>query len=124
MGKPFGLRVASMLACLIAVSASAQDYPNRPIVMVCAFAAGSGADVLARYSANKLASVSGATVIVENKPGAAGNIGTDSVAHAKPDGYRILFAPNSVLAAAPHLFSQLTYDPLKDFQPIASLAQL
>jgi tripartite-type tricarboxylate transporter receptor subunit TctC len=108
----------------LASPGSAQNYPDRPIRIICSFAAGSGADVLVRYYAQKLGEVSGATVFVENKVGAQGNIGTDAAAHAKPDGYTILITANTVLAAAPHLFKQLSFDPAKDFEAVGSLAKL
>lgn len=104
--------------------ASAQTYPRGPIKVICSFAAGSGADIIVRFFANKLAEEAKAVVVVENRPGAQGNIGTAAVAHAKPDGQTILITANTVLAAAPHLFKDLGWDPRKDFAPIGMLARL
>jgi tripartite-type tricarboxylate transporter receptor subunit TctC len=72
----------------LASVAAAQDYPNRPIHVVIGFAAGSGADILTRFYANKLAEVSGQSTVVENRPGAIGMIAATVVTKAKPDGYR------------------------------------
>ncbi|MDF2118117.1 tripartite tricarboxylate transporter substrate binding protein [Roseiarcaceae bacterium H3SJ34-1] len=106
------------------IPAAAQTYPRGPIKVLCSFAAGSGADVIVRFFANKLAEQSKATVIVENRVGAQGNIGTAAVAHARPDGQTILITANTVLAAAPHLFKDLGWDPRKDFAPVGMLARL
>ena len=102
----------------------AQTYPDRPIKIVVGFPAGSGADILCRYFAEGLAKVSGATVVVENKPGATGNIGTESVVRAKPDGYTLLMAASSTLAGGPNIYKNLPWDPLKDLEPISAFAQL
>lgn len=101
------------------------DYPSGTIRAICMFPPGSGADVLVRFFANKLAQVSQRTVIVENKPGAFGNIATEYVARAKPDGLTIYIAPgSSVLAAAAHLFRKLSFDPINDFEHVTTLSKL
>jgi tripartite-type tricarboxylate transporter receptor subunit TctC len=106
-------------------SALAQDYPARNITVVCTFPAGTGADIYVRYFANKLQEKSGKTVIVENKGGAAGNIGTEYASRQKPDGYTLLIAPgSSTMAAAKSTFKQLPFDPDKDFAPITTLVRL
>jgi tripartite-type tricarboxylate transporter receptor subunit TctC len=96
----------------------AQDYPNRPVKMVVPFAAGGGSDLVARTVAQKLSEALGQPVIVENKPGAGGNIGTDQVAKAMPDGYTIVMGVFGPIAVNPSLFSNLPYDPVRDFAPI------
>jgi tripartite-type tricarboxylate transporter receptor subunit TctC len=103
--------------------AQAQDYPSGPIRAICSFAPGSGADVKVRFYANKLQQALGnKTVIVENRPGAFGNIATETVAKAKPDGLTIYIAPgSSTLAASPALFKKLSYDPVNDFEHITTL---
>jgi tripartite-type tricarboxylate transporter receptor subunit TctC len=104
---------------------AAQDYPAREIRSICNFAAGSGADILVRYYSERLAQVAGKPVIVENKVGVQGNIATEFVARAKPDGYTIMITPaSSTLAAARYLFKQLPFDPDKDFAPVTTLARL
>lgn len=119
------LFLASLSLAVGAVPARAQDYPSRDIRAICNFAAGSGADILVRYFSDRLAKLTGRAVVVENRPGAQGNIATDLAAKSKPDGYTILITPaSSTLAAAPHIFRKLPFDPLKDFTPIGSVAKL
>ena len=105
--------------------AAAQEYPAREIRSICNFAAGSGADILVRYYSDRLARLAGKPVLVENKVGAQGNIATEYVARAKPDGYTIMITPaSSTLAAARHIFKQLSFDPVRDFTPVTTLAKL
>ncbi|AWG36420.1 MAG: tripartite tricarboxylate transporter substrate binding protein [Alcaligenes faecalis] len=113
------------LACtgLLAPSALAQSsWPERPIQMVVPFPAGSSPDALARAISEPLSQALGQTVIVDNRPGAGGNIGTRFVAHAKPDGYTLLLTINGPMVTAPTLYkSSLGYDPLKDLQAISMI---
>src|SRR5258708_18956898 len=105
--------------------AAAQEYPAREIRSICNFAAGSGADILVRYYSDRLARLAGKPVFVENKVGAQGNIATEYVARSKPDGYTIMITPaSSTLAAARHIFKQLSFDPIRDFTPVTTLAKL
>jgi len=119
--------VGSLLATSFApdISARAQDvYPSRSIRSICSFAPGSGADILVRFFSNKLQEVSGNTVIVENKIGAAGNLGTEFVARSKPDGYTIYICPAvNVLASAKYFYKSLAFDPVEDFEHITTLAK-
>ena len=112
------LLYAAVAAALASGAASAQEWPKqKPISFVVAFAPGSVTDTLARLIAPKLSETLGTPVIVDNRPGAGGNIGTQRVQHAAPDGYSILM--NSVAYAVnPSLYSNAGYDPLKDFIPI------
>jgi len=88
------------------------------------FAAGTSGDLIARYFAKKLSDKTGQAVMIENKPGAQGNISNAAVAHAKPDGYTIMITPgSSTLAASKYLFKSLTYDPVKDLVPVTTLAK-
>jgi tripartite-type tricarboxylate transporter receptor subunit TctC len=99
------------------------SYPAGPIKAICPFGPGSGADTKVRFYSNKLSHITGKPVIVENKPGALGNIATETVARAKPDGYTIYITPgSSTLAAAPSLFKKLGYDPINDFEHITTLS--
>ena len=108
--------VAGLACAILALSqADAQPYPNRRITLVVGYAAGSGADILARFYANKLADETGQTVVVENKPGANGLIGAQGVKQAKPDGYTLLFSPSAGMAGGKFLNANLPYDPQKDF---------
>jgi tripartite-type tricarboxylate transporter receptor subunit TctC len=113
--------VGSLGAALTAVAAQAlaqPTYPARPITMVVGFAPGGGTDTVARVVAKKLSESMGQPVVVENKAGAGGNVATDHVAKAAPDGYAILLGSVGSLAVAPHLISNLPYDPLRDLAPI------
>ena len=98
-----------------------QDYPNRPIKLVCGFVAGSGADVVHRYLADKLRPLAGVPVIVENKPGASGNLAHAYVANSKPDGYTVYPVGGSTLASSMHIFKKPPIDPLKDLEPVDTL---
>ena len=99
--------------------AQAQDYPNRPVRIIVAFAAGGGTDLLGRTVAQKLQEALGQSFVVENRGGAGGNIGTDLVAKSAADGYTLLFGYSSNFSISPFLFKNLPYDPLKDFEPVS-----
>ena len=95
--------------------ANAQAYPDRRITLAVGFPAGSGADILARYYATKLADDLKQTVIIENKPGAFGMIAAQGVKQSKPDGYTLLFSPSAGMSGGKFLYANLPYDPQKDF---------
>ena len=109
---------------LIAVSASAQQYPTKPVRLIVAFAPGGASDVLARMLAQRLGDSLGQSVIVDNRPSAGGIIGTDLVAKAAPDGYTLLLGSAAAFAITPHLTSKLPYDTRKDFVPIAPFSRV
>jgi tripartite-type tricarboxylate transporter receptor subunit TctC len=109
--------------CALASAAAAQDYPSRPIHVVIGFAAGSGADILTRFYANKLAEVSGQSTVVENRPGAVGIIAATVVTKAKPDGYTILFSGNTIMAGGRHLVKDFPFDADKDLVPTAAFLE-
>ncbi len=121
-------RLTSLLAgCLMLAVAPAraqESYPDRPIHVVIGFAAGAGADILTRYIAHKLEELSGQPVIVDNRPGASGNIAIRFAAAAPPDGYTLMFNANSGMVGSKFLFKELPFDTLKDFKPIATFAQI
>lgn len=104
-----------------AVPALAQDYPTKPITLVVSYAAGGGTDAIARVFATRLQEAIGGRVIVENRPGAAANIGTDVVAAAQPDGYTLLIGNQGPMAVNPHIF-KLRNDPAETLDPIAMIA--
>lgn len=108
-------------ALLAGGAASAQSFPNAPITIVVPYSPGGGTDVMARLIGQELGTEFGVSVVIDNKPGASGNIGTSYVANSKPDGYTLLFT-SSGHAINPSLFKNLPFDPLKDFEPIAQLA--
>ena len=116
--------LAALAATALAAPAAAQTYPDKPIRMVIAFAAGGPTDVVGRLLAPRVSEILGQQVVVENKPGATGNIGTAMVADAKPDGYTILFSA-STMAMAPALYGkQLGYDPVNGLSAIAYVASV
>jgi tripartite-type tricarboxylate transporter receptor subunit TctC len=103
-------------------AADTAGWPNRIIRIVVGFPPGGGADAAARIAANRLSELWGQQVVVENKPGAGGNIANDTVAHAAPDGYTILFSPSS-LPIMPMLFASTSYDAIRDLAPVSLLGQ-
>src|SRR5258708_6740077 len=110
----------SALAALVAVQAPvarAAPYPDRTITLIVPFAPGGPTDIIARILSESLSQSLKQSVIVENKPGAAGNLGMGQAARAKPDGYTLLLA-STAIAVNPALFKKLSYDPFKDFVPI------
>jgi tripartite-type tricarboxylate transporter receptor subunit TctC len=108
-----------ILACLVAPTAEAA-YPERPISLVVPFAPGGPTDIIARILSIALSQSLGQQVIVDNRGGAAGNIGMGQVARATPDGYTLLLT-STAIAVNPALFKSLPYDPIKDFAPISEL---
>jgi tripartite-type tricarboxylate transporter receptor subunit TctC len=111
---------AALLAA--ADGAAAQSYPGKPITLIVPFAAGSSTDVVGRQAARALSEDMGQQVVVENRTGASGIIGSQAVARAKPDGYTLLIVTNSTHAANKTLYRTLPYDPVADFAPISNLA--
>ena len=109
----------SVLLALFAVVAQAQPYPAKPIRLVVPFPAGGATDLFARAVSIKLGEKLGTSIIVDNKPGAGGAIGTDNVAKAAPDGYTLLLATSSTHSIGPNLNPSLPYDVVQDFTPIA-----
>src|SRR5436190_18620989 len=117
------LAVAVIALCLGAsVPASAQSYPNRIIKIIAPFPAGAPVDSGARLVADRLEKAWGQSVIVENRGGGGGIVGTNAVAKAAPDGYTLLFTSTSPLAAAPALTKSVPYDAVRDFAPIWAIS--
>lgn len=116
----------TILPCVMLLSAGsalhAQAWPAKPIRIIVPFAPGGPADLLPRLIGPKLAEAWGQPVVVENKPGAGGNIGMDLVAKAAPDGYTLVVGPNGNLVVNPHLYPNLPYDVFRDFAPITLIA--
>ena len=108
---------AALCALIAWVPAAAQPYPAKPIRLVSPYAPGGGTDILARLIGTKLSESLGQPVIVENRPGGGGVVGTEIVAKSVPDGYTIMLASPSPIVVAPHLQQRLGYDPLKDLAP-------
>ncbi|TMJ24082.1 MAG: tripartite tricarboxylate transporter substrate binding protein [Alphaproteobacteria bacterium] len=113
--------VACLFGLVWSLGAAAQNdaYPTRPVTIIVPFPAGGSADLNARTVAERLSAALGQPFIVENKAGASGNVGTAFASKAPPDGYTLLMSNSGALAVNPHIFSQVGYDPLKDFAPIS-----
>ncbi len=113
--------LAALATAAAGRTASAQAYPARPIRFVVPFAAGAGIlDIMARLTGQHLAEATGQQVIVDNRPGAGGNVGADIVAKATPDGYTMLMG-NTAALVAPYLFAHMSFDPLTDLLPITQV---
>lgn len=111
-------------AALSAAPAHAQSYPTKPVRVVVPFLAGGALDVIARIFSPKLGEVWSRAVVVENKPGAGGNVGAQAVATAEPDGYTLLFAPPGPLSYNGALYPTMGYDPARDFAPITIVVRM
>jgi tripartite-type tricarboxylate transporter receptor subunit TctC len=113
-----GALIAAVALALAGGALAQGTYPSRPVSMVVGFAPGGGTDTVARILAKTVGDALGQQIVVENKAGAGGNIATDYVAHAAPDGHTLLLGNVGSLTVAPHLVATLPYDPLRDFAPI------
>ena len=113
--------LALAVLTVFSVPAGAQDYPNRPITLVVPFPPGGSTTIVARTITDKLAELLGQQIIVDNRGGAGGSIGTRSVAKADPDGYTLLLGYTGTLAIGPNLYANVGYDPRKDFAPIGRI---
>ena len=116
--------VVALFATVLASTAQAQDYPARPIQVIVPFAGGSASDVVTRIMLDRMAKSLGQPFIVDNRPGAGGNTGTQAAARTAPDGYTLVMSTVGPLAANRTLFKSLGYDPEKDFSPISLFAIL
>jgi tripartite-type tricarboxylate transporter receptor subunit TctC len=118
------LRIAALAiaAGVLPGAAPAQEFPSRPVRMIVAFAPGGTADFTARIIADRMQTLLGQPIAVENKPGANGAIGAEYVAKSDPDGYTLFFTTVGAVAINPALRSDLPYDPLKDFAPVGKAA--
>ena len=112
----------TVLAAMPIAPVSAQGYPTKAIRVIVPFPPGGGTDIIAREVSNKVAANTGWTLIVENRPGAGGNLGVDAAAKAPKDGYTIVLGQTSNLAINTTLYPKLPYDPIKDLSPIALVA--
>jgi tripartite-type tricarboxylate transporter receptor subunit TctC len=111
--------VASALALLLSPQALAQNWPQRPVTFIVSQSAGASPDVMARMITTKLGAALGQSFVVENKPGAGNVIGAQAAARATPDGYTFFFATSAALVTNPYMLKNLSYDPVKDFAPVA-----
>ncbi len=112
----------AFISMTVIAPALAEDWPSRPIQVVVPFGAGGAADILARLVGDKLATALGQPIVIEDKPGAGGNIGAAAVARANPDGYTLLMSGSPTHSVGPYLYKDLSYDPMRDVPPVAMLA--
>ncbi|MDM0035937.1 tripartite tricarboxylate transporter substrate binding protein [Variovorax sp. J22P271] len=115
---------AAMVFLVSTAGSFAMDWPTKPVRIVVGFPSGSNSDIIARELAEPLAKVLGQPVIVDPRPGAGGNIGTQAVASAAPDGYTLLLATNGTQAINPSLYQNLPFDTEKDFAPISLICDI
>ena len=114
----------TLALCSAASGAHAQTYPDRPIRLIVPYAVGGTTDIIARVVGNKLGAVLGQPIVIENKPGAGGNIGSAYAARQPADGYTLVMAVESSHAVNPNVYAKSPYDPVKDFSPISNLADV
>jgi tripartite-type tricarboxylate transporter receptor subunit TctC len=113
--------LAALAGAGLAPAARAQAYPSRPVRILVPYAAGQGSDLFARRFAENFQKQLGQPFIVENRPGAGGNIGTAAAARAEPDGHTLLWGTNGTHAANEFMYASLGFDPMRDFQPVAGI---
>jgi tripartite-type tricarboxylate transporter receptor subunit TctC len=118
----FGLTTLAVGGLHDPTEVSAQTYPSRIIRLVVPFAAGGSNDIIARLMAERMGEALGQTVVVDNRAGAGGVIGTDSVVKSPPDGYTLMIGATSTMAANPSLYTKMNFDPPKDLTPITQIA--
>ena len=122
MMYPIRVILFAVLCATVATQASAQNFPTKPIRVIVPYAAGGTSDILARTVGPKLTEAWGQQIIVDNKPGANGNVGADFVAKSPPDGYTVLLADIGAIAISPSVYPKLPYDPVTDLAPIVMVA--
>ena len=123
MSRLISLAICAALACCT-VAAVAQSYPSKPIRLVVPFTPGGSTDILARLVGQKLGEAFGQQVIIDNRPGAGGNIGVEMVANSPPDGHTLVMGHIGTFGVNPTLYPKLPYDPIKDFAPITLFAKV
>ncbi len=121
--KVLGRRAAIATAGALAATGpvSAQDFPSKPIRVIAPFGPGTATDTVARVIANEIGKLSGQSVVVDNRPGAEGQIGAQAAAQADPDGYTMFITTQTTQAINQHVYKSLTYDPVKSFAPVCGL---
>jgi tripartite-type tricarboxylate transporter receptor subunit TctC len=111
------------LAVAVSVGVKAQSYPSKPIRFIAPFPAGGSSDLIARVLSQRMSEQLGQPVVIDNRPGASGSLGTELAAKAPADGYTLVLGGVSPMAMNPHLLKRVGYDPIKDFAVISSLAR-
>lgn len=118
------LRAAASLMATSVLPAWAAGYPDKPVKIVVGFAAGGGADIVARQVGARLGEQTGQQFIVDNRPGATGTIAANGVAKSSADGYTLMLASQSTMVVAPNLYPKLGFNPVKDFTPVSMLVSM
>jgi tripartite-type tricarboxylate transporter receptor subunit TctC len=116
------MRCLGIVFAFFASSVLAQSWPQKPVRVIVPFAPGGASDLMPRLVGEKLQALWGQPVLMENRPGAAGNIGMEAGAKSPPDGYTLLSAPNGNLVVNPHMYSKLAYDVFKDLAPVTRIS--
>jgi tripartite-type tricarboxylate transporter receptor subunit TctC len=111
----------AICAVVVAPAAVAQSYPDRPIRWVIGYPPGGAVDIIARTIGGAMAERLGQNVIIDNRPGSAGNLAAEVVKNAKPDGYTLLHGPDNLFVINPHIYKRMSVNPVKDFVPISSM---
>ena len=119
-----GLAIAALAAITCGVPAHAQNYPNRSITLIVHYPPGGGVDAMARLVGEKISTALGQQVVVDNRGGGGGNIGTRAVARSAPDGYTLLLGHTGTMSINPSLYSNAGYDPVKDFSGVGLIASM
>ena len=117
------IALAMLVLSVLATAPSAQDYPQGPVTLVVPYPAGGATDFVARLLQPKLSEALGQPVVIENRPGAGGNVGSAAALRATPDGRTILLTTNAVMTLNPHLYSDLGFDPMKAAEPVVMTTQ-
>ena len=124
MSKSIFTTVVAAAACMVPITGTAQTWPSKPIKIIVQFSPGGTTDIIARTMSDRLSQQLGQPVIVDNRPGASGSIGSDAVAKAPPDGYTIGMATVTTHAINPAVFKKLPYDVMRDLAPITRLVSV
>src|SRR5690606_15557787 len=119
--KVLAKTLSTLVLSLISVVAVAADYPDKPIHLVVPYAPGGSTDVIGRFIAEAIQKETGEIVVVENRPGATGNLGAEYVARSSPDGYTVLVTSPGPAVINQFVFDKLTYDPVRDFRSVVNV---
>jgi tripartite-type tricarboxylate transporter receptor subunit TctC len=120
MMKSLVTLIALAPALVVAAAVHAQDYPNKPITIVSAQAPGGASDAVSRAIMDRLQAALGQPIVIENRPGAGGNVGAAAVARAAPDGATLMIGTDAMMTSNVHLYKSMPFDPVKDFAPITN----
>ena len=115
--------VLGALGAVLAAPAAAQEYPNKPVTIVSAQASGGASDTVVRAVQDRMQAALGQPLVLENRPGAGGNVGAAAVARAAPDGYTLMVGTDAMMSSNLHLYKSMGFDPVKDFAPITNAGE-